>query len=94
MTRISTRRAHTSISVPYTPIADQDQVRDKSAGRGLLFPDTFREERLLFAPAVISTLLQIDEFKKWFDPPPTDTIARAIQDEGIFQTAMLTKSVR
>ena len=37
----------------------QDQVRDKSAGRGLLYPDTFSEERLLFLPPAASVLLVI-----------------------------------
>ncbi|KAG5638617.1 hypothetical protein H0H81_011507 [Sphagnurus paluster] len=82
----------------------QDKVRDKSVGRGLLYPDTFSEERLLFAPPATSALLvifsrnhnytarrllQINEFKKWSDPPPTDAAARALQDEEIFQTAKL-----
>ena len=37
--------------------AAQDQVRDKAAGRGLLYPDTFSEERLLFLPAATSVLI-------------------------------------
>jgi hypothetical protein len=37
----------------------QDLVRDKSAGRGLLYPDTFSEERLLFLPPAPSVLLVI-----------------------------------
>ncbi|KAF5372318.1 hypothetical protein D9615_009241 [Tricholomella constricta] len=87
--------------------AAQDKVRDKSAGRGFLFPDTFSEERLLFAPPATSALLvifsrnhnsckyiarrllQINEFKKWSDPPPIDDVAHAIQDEELFQTARL-----
>ncbi|KAF5368150.1 hypothetical protein D9615_010185 [Tricholomella constricta] len=84
--------------------AAQDKVRDKAAGRGFLFPDTFSEERLLFAPPATSALLvifsrnhhyiarrllQINEFKKLSDPPPSDAVAHAIQDEEIFQTARL-----
>ncbi|GLB40814.1 putative heme peroxidase [Lyophyllum shimeji] len=82
----------------------QDKVRDKAAGRGLLYPDTFSEERLLFLPPATSVLLvlfsrnhnyiankilKINERKLWSDPPPTDAGKRAIQDEQIFQTARL-----
>jgi len=35
----------------------QDQVRNKSLGRGLLYPDTFSEERLSFFPPAASALL-------------------------------------
>lgn len=84
--------------------AAQDKVRDKAAGRGLLLPDTFSEERLLFLPPATSVLLvlfsrnhnyiankilKINERKIWSDPPPTDADKRAIQDEQIFQTARL-----
>jgi hypothetical protein len=37
----------------------QDQVRNKSEGRGLLYPDTFSEERLIFLPPAASALLVI-----------------------------------
>ena len=37
----------------------QDLVRDKAAGRGLMYPDTFSEERLLFLPPAASVLLVI-----------------------------------
>ena len=37
----------------------QDLVRDKASGRGLLYPDTFSEERLLFLPPAASVLLVI-----------------------------------
>ncbi|KAL0959662.1 hypothetical protein HGRIS_011364 [Hohenbuehelia grisea] len=82
----------------------QDQVRDKEAGRGLLYPDTFSEARLAFLPAATSVLLvifsrnhnfiankllKINERGRWSDPPPTDALARAQQDEEIFQTARL-----
>ena len=38
-------------------------------------------------------LLKINERKRWTDPPPQDATARAAQDEEIFQTARLVKSV-
>jgi len=84
--------------------ATQDTVRDKAKGRGLLYPDTFAEERLLFLPPASSallvlfsrnhnfiaeTLLQINEKKSWQDPPPADPQLAAKQDEEIFQTARL-----
>ncbi|KAJ6607611.1 heme peroxidase [Mycena sp. CBHHK59/15] len=84
--------------------AAQDLVRDKPAGRGLLFPDTFSEERLIFLPPAASALLvilarnhnyvaemllKINERGRWVDPPPTDDAKRAQQDEEIFQTARL-----
>ncbi|KAF9458998.1 heme peroxidase [Collybia nuda] len=37
----------------------QDQVRDKASGRGLLYPDTFSEERLVFLPPAASAILVI-----------------------------------
>ncbi|KAF8957351.1 heme peroxidase [Flammula alnicola] len=84
--------------------ASLDKVRDKAQGRGLLFPDTFSEDRLLFLPPAASVLLvlysrnhnyiaekilKINERKRWSDPPPTDPAKRALQDEEIFQTARL-----
>ncbi|KAF9553362.1 heme peroxidase [Agrocybe pediades] len=84
--------------------AAQDKVRDKAQGRGLLYPDAFSEERLLFLPPATSVLLvlfsrnhnyiaekilKINERKRWSDPPPTDEAKRAQQDEEIFQTAKL-----
>ncbi|TFK58570.1 heme peroxidase, partial [Pluteus cervinus] len=84
--------------------AAQDQVRDKESGRGLLYPDTFSEERLLFLPPTASALLvilsrnhnyvaekllKINERGLWSDPPPSDPAARKSQDEQIFQTAKL-----
>ena len=38
-------------------------------------------------------LLKINERGVWSDPPPTDAAQRALQDEQIFQTARLIKSV-
>ncbi|KAJ7208882.1 heme peroxidase [Mycena pura] len=84
--------------------ATQDLVRNKDQGRGLLYPDTFSEERLMFLPPAASVilvilnrnhnyiadmLLKINERGRWTDPPPTDEKARAQQDEEIFQTARL-----
>ncbi|THH01371.1 hypothetical protein EW026_g1293 [Hermanssonia centrifuga] len=84
--------------------AQQDLVRDKNSGRGLLYPDAFAEDRLVLVPPaasallvilsrnhnyVATTLLQINERGKWSSPPPTDPKARAIQDEEIFQVAKL-----
>ncbi|KAK2459725.1 hypothetical protein APHAL10511_008259 [Amanita phalloides] len=85
----------------------QKQIRDKESGRGLLYPDTFAEDRLTFAtPAMIALLvifsrnhnyiaerlLSINERKIWKDPPPMDETFRAKQDEEIFQTARLINS--
>ncbi|KAG6830523.1 hypothetical protein H0H87_007821, partial [Tephrocybe sp. NHM501043] len=84
--------------------AAQDKVRDRASGRGLLYPDTFSEERLLFLPPAASVLLvlfsrnhnyiakrllKINEKKRWTDPVPTDPARLALQDEEIFQTAKL-----
>ena len=38
---------------------EQDLVRDKKQGRGLLYPDTFAEDRLQFLPPAASALLVI-----------------------------------
>ena len=38
--------------------ASQNRVRDKS-GRGLLYPDTFAEDRLMLAPPAVIALLVI-----------------------------------
>ena len=37
----------------------QDQVRDKEKGRGLLYPDTYSEDRLGFVPPAASALLVV-----------------------------------
>ncbi|KAI3616961.1 heme peroxidase [Moniliophthora roreri] len=81
-----------------------DAVRNKDLGRGLLYPDTFSEERLLFLPPCASALLvilsrnhnyiaekllKINERGRWTDPPPEDKAKRDQQDEEIFQTARL-----
>ncbi|KAG6834140.1 hypothetical protein H0H93_011600, partial [Arthromyces matolae] len=82
----------------------QDKVRNKASGRGLLFPDTFSEDRLMFLPPATSVILvlfsrnhnyvaerilKINENKRWRDPPPSNPEALALQDEEIFQTAKL-----
>lgn len=79
-------------------------MRDKAKGRGLLYPDTFSEDRLGFFPPAASALLvifsrnhnyiadmllKINERKHWSNPPPSDSEALAKQDEEIFQTARL-----
>ncbi|KAJ6476780.1 heme peroxidase [Mycena vitilis] len=84
--------------------ATQDLVRNKAEGRGLLYPDSFSEERLVFLPPAASALLvilsrnhnyiadrilKINERGRWTIPPPTDETRRAQQDEEIFQTARL-----
>ncbi|KAF8879251.1 heme peroxidase [Infundibulicybe gibba] len=85
--------------------ASQDQVCNKASGRGLLYPDTFSEEHLLFLPPAASALLvifcrnhnyiaenllKINERGCWKDPQKIDDPAvRAKQDEEIFQTARL-----
>ncbi|KAI0081382.1 heme peroxidase [Panus rudis PR-1116 ss-1] len=80
----------------------QDLVRNKSAGRGWLWPDAFAEDRLILVPPAASALLvifsrnhnyianmllKINERGRWSDPPPTDPVKLAIQDEEIFQVA-------
>ncbi|KAJ7133385.1 heme peroxidase [Mycena epipterygia] len=84
--------------------ATQDLVRNKSEGRGLLYPDSFSEERFTFLPPATSALLvilnrnhnyvadmllKINERGRWTDPPPEEKEARARQDEEIFQTSRL-----
>ncbi|KAF7304164.1 Heme peroxidase [Mycena indigotica] len=84
--------------------ATQDLVRDRKAGKGLLYPDVFSEERLTFLPPAASAilvlfnrnhnyiaekLLKINERGTWAEPPPTDESKRAQQDEEIFQIARL-----
>ncbi|KAJ7089111.1 heme peroxidase [Mycena epipterygia] len=84
--------------------ATQDLVRSKAEGRGLMYPDTFSEERLTFLPPATSALLvifnrnhtyiadmllKINERGRWSDPPPLDSKLRVHQDEELFQTAKL-----
>jgi hypothetical protein len=37
--------------------AKQDLVRNKALGRGLLYPDAFSEDRIVFLPRATSALL-------------------------------------
>lgn len=90
----------------YPDQASQDTVRDRASGRGLLYNDTFAEERLFFQPPAVNALLvlfsrnhnyiakmlfNINERKEWVDPPPEDPVARAKQDEELFQIARHVK---
>ncbi|KAJ7278558.1 heme peroxidase [Mycena rebaudengoi] len=65
--------------------AKQDLVRNKALGRGLLYPDAFSEDRIVFLPPATSALLvllsrnhnyiatmllKINEQGRWTDPPP------------------------
>ncbi|KAI0640160.1 heme peroxidase [Trametes polyzona] len=83
---------------------DQDAVRDKASGRGLLYPDAFHEDRLIFVPPaatallvlfsrnhnyIADMLLRLNERGRWTNPPPEDEAKRALQDEEIFQIARL-----
>lgn len=81
-------------------------MRDRASGRGLLYNDTFAEERLFFQPPAVNALLvlfsrnhnyiakmllNINERKEWVDPPPEDPVARTKQDEELFQIARHVK---
>ncbi|EKM48647.1 uncharacterized protein PHACADRAFT_214715 [Phanerochaete carnosa HHB-10118-sp] len=85
-----------------TTQAEQDLVRNRGAGRGLLWNDAFAEDRLVLVPPAASALLvlfsrnhnytanmllKINERGRWKDPPPSDPAQRAQQDEEIFQVA-------
>ncbi|EPS97159.1 hypothetical protein FOMPIDRAFT_95975 [Fomitopsis schrenkii] len=85
-------------------VDEQLSVRDTAKGRGLLYPDTFAEDRLQFLPPAASALLvifsrnhnyianmllSINEKKKWRDPASLSADDRKRQDEEIFQTARL-----
>ncbi|CAG8729471.1 12445_t:CDS:2, partial [Acaulospora colombiana] len=73
-------------------------------GTGLMWNDVFAEDRLLFLPPIscallvlfcrnhnyIATkLLEINEKKKWTNPPPKDPKALRDQDDEIFNIARL-----
>lgn len=50
--------SYLDLSILYgTSQAQQDFVRDKEKGRGLLYPDAFSEDRLVFIPPAASALL-------------------------------------
>ena len=40
---------------------------------------------------IAGNLLKINERGRWSDPPPSDPVKRALQDEEIFQVARLVK---
>ncbi|KAI0789558.1 heme peroxidase [Abortiporus biennis] len=102
MTRNNTS-SYLDLSVVYgNNQAQQDNVRNKQAGRGLLWPDCFAEDRLTLVPPASAALLvifsrnhnycanmvlKINEQGRWSDPPPEDPAQRALQDEEIFQFA-------
>ncbi|KAI0673867.1 heme peroxidase [Trametes maxima] len=97
--------SYLDLSILYgTNQAEQDAVRDKAQGRGLLYPDAFSEDRLIFVPPaatallvlfsrnhnyIANMLLKLNERGRWVDPPPQDEAKRALQDEEIFQIARL-----
>ncbi|KAF8627576.1 hypothetical protein AX15_004356 [Amanita polypyramis BW_CC] len=80
-------------------------VRDPNKiGRGLLRPDTFSDERLIFLPPACGALLvlfnrnhnyiaemilKLNEKKRWTDPPPTDPAKLKAQEDELFETARL-----
>jgi hypothetical protein len=83
---------------------EENEVRNKEFGRGLLHPDCFADARMLFLPPGAAVLLVIfnrnhnfiaeellkkNERGNWSDPPPQDPVAFAKQDNEIFQTARL-----
>ncbi|KAF8192977.1 heme peroxidase [Pholiota molesta] len=89
-------------------IAGQMSVRNQT-GRGLLAPDCFVDERVLFLPPAAAALLVIfnrnhnyvaaellkneKDARGWSDPPPEDPLRRNKQDEEIFQLARLINCV-
>ncbi|RPD64671.1 heme peroxidase [Lentinus tigrinus ALCF2SS1-6] len=102
---INNTTSYLDLSILYgTNQAEQDAVRDKASGKGLLYPDAFSEDRLIFVPPaatallvlfsrnhnyIADMLLKLNERGTWTNPPPEDAAARARQDEEIFQTARL-----
>ncbi|KAI0354701.1 heme peroxidase [Trametes cingulata] len=97
--------SYLDLSILYgTSQEEQDTVRDKASGRGLLYPDAFCEDRLVFVPPaatallvlfsrnhnyIADMLLKLNERGRWTNPPPEDADKRALQDEEIFQIARL-----
>ena len=50
--------SYLDLSILYgTNQKEQDAVRDKDQGRGLLYPDAFSEDRLIFVPPPSTALL-------------------------------------
>ncbi|KAK6992254.1 heme peroxidase [Favolaschia claudopus] len=83
---------------------EQDRVRDKKAGRGLLHPDVFAEDRLLLLPPAVCAILvlfsrnhnyiakkifDINERGTYEDPETLKEEDLLKQDNEIFQTARL-----
>ncbi|KAF7294502.1 Heme peroxidase [Mycena kentingensis (nom. inval.)] len=110
------RTSHTDVNVNETssyvdlsPLygvdqTEQDRVRRKEAGLGLLHPDVFAEDRLLLLPPAVCGLLvlfsrnhnyianriyEINERGTYADPTTLPEEKRAAQDEELFQTARL-----
>ncbi|KAI8981356.1 heme peroxidase [Trametes punicea] len=97
--------SYLDLSILYgTSQEEQYAVRERESGRGLLYPDAFHEDRLIFVPPAASALLvlfsrnhnyiaerilKLNERGRWSDPPPEDKDERALQDEEIFQIARL-----
>ncbi|KAF7309764.1 Heme peroxidase [Mycena indigotica] len=84
--------------------AEQDTVRKREAGLGLLYPDVFAEDRLLLLPPAVCVLLvlfsrnhnyiaqrlyEINERNSYRDPGTLNEKELAAQDEQLFQTARL-----
>ncbi|KAF7308570.1 Heme peroxidase [Mycena chlorophos] len=83
---------------------EQDTVRNRALGLGLLHPDVFAEDRLLLLPPAVCVLLvlfsrnhnyiaqriyEINERGNYKDPKDLTEKERAAQDEELFQTARL-----
>ncbi|KAH9854311.1 heme peroxidase [Lenzites betulinus] len=97
--------SYLDLSILYgTSQDEQDAVRDRASGRGLLYPDAFSEDRLVFVPPaatallvlfsrnhnyIAEMLLRLNERGRWTDPVPQDEAKRALQDEEIFQIARM-----
>ena len=55
---INNTSSYLDLSILYgTSQAEQDAVRDKASGKGLLYPDAFSEDRLIFVPPAATALL-------------------------------------
>ncbi|KAJ7074134.1 linoleate diol synthase [Mycena amicta] len=100
---------NTSSYVDLSPLyganqAEQNTVRHKEAGLGLLYQDVFAEDRLLLLPPAVCVLLvlfsrnhnyiakrmyEINERGTYRDPTTLTDENRSAQDEELFQTARL-----
>ncbi len=55
---VNNTSSYLDLSILYgTNQKEQDTVRDKDQGRGLLYPDAFAEDRLIFVPPASTALL-------------------------------------